>query len=116
MYKEGIEEFNKLGDNFDGVYGAKPLLAHAYATSGKRAEAERLLRESKKESEHSYVAADQIARIYVGLGRDEEALVWLERGYDERANGIIFLKVDPAFDPLRSNIRFTDLLRRIGLA
>jgi len=116
MYKEAIEQFNKLGEHFDGVYESKPLLAHAYATSGKRAEAERLLRESKKESEHSYVAADQIARIYVGLGRDEEALVWLERGYDERANGMIFLKVDPAFDPLRSNIRFTDLLRRIGLA
>src|SRR6266849_331191 len=110
-----MEQFRKLGEHVDGIYESTPLLAYVYARSGQKDEAERLLNELKKESEKNYVAADLIAKIYIGLGKHDEALVWLERGYEERANGMIFLKVDPAFDPLRSNIRFTDLLRRIGL-
>lgn len=118
MFKEAIEQFGKLGEHVDGIYESKPLLAYTYAASGHRTEAERILSELKKERESGqhYIAADQIAKIYVGLGQHDEALVWLQRGYEERAQGMFFLKVDPAFDPLRSDGRFTELLRQIGLS
>jgi hypothetical protein len=54
--------------------------------------------------------------IYAGLCEKEMALAWLERGYRERAVGLTFLKVEPAFSCLRDDPRFTDLLCRIGLS
>jgi len=56
-----------------------------------------------------------VAAIYVALDRNEEALRWLERAYQERSNWLIYLKLDPRFDRLRSERRFADLARRIGL-
>ena len=56
------------------------------------------------------------ARIYAGLGDKDQAFKWLEKGYDERAAPLFYIKVDPIWDPLRSDPRFDDLLRRIGLS
>jgi len=53
--------------------------------------------------------------IYIGLGEREQAFDWLEKAYDERAWQLGFLKVEPIFDPLRPDPRFTDLMRRTGL-
>ena len=54
-----------------------------------------------------------IALIYVGLGNNDQAMVWLNKAYQARFNPSILLR--PAFDPLRSDARFQDLVRRIGL-
>jgi hypothetical protein len=59
---------------------------------------------------------DGIATVYAGLGEKEEALAWLEKAYEARSDFIVFIKVDPAWDDLRSDPRFQDVLRRIGLA
>jgi len=56
-----------------------------------------------------------MALIYAGLGGKDQAFEWLERAYDERDKGILFLMVDPPLDPLRSDPRFQDLLRRMNL-
>ncbi len=56
-----------------------------------------------------------MAEIYTGLGEKHQALEWLEKTYEERSTALIYLKVDPVFDSLRSDPRFADLLRRIGL-
>jgi hypothetical protein len=56
-----------------------------------------------------------IARIYTVLGNKDEAFVWLEKAYDERSAYLVNLPVDPTFDSLRPDPRFTDLLRRVGL-
>jgi hypothetical protein len=53
---------------------------------------------------------------HLGMGNKEEALADLEKAYSEHLNNLTTLKVDPAFDPLRSDPRFQDLLRRVGLA
>ncbi len=53
--------------------------------------------------------------IYIGLGEREQAFTWLEKAYDERAWQLGFLKAEPIFDPLRSDSRFTDLMRRVNL-
>ena len=56
------------------------------------------------------------ARIYAGLGDKEQTLAWLEKGYEERAAPLFYAKVGPIWDPVRSDPRFNDLLRRIGLS
>jgi hypothetical protein len=62
-----------------------------------------------------YISPVSIALVHIGLGDADRALRWLERAYDERAPQLIWLKADPIFDPLRSDPRFTRLLRRMRL-
>ena len=88
-------------------------LAHDYAMSGKRDEALAILNKLKTTKEHVSRAA--LAVLYLGLGDKEAALDALERAYQERDTGMRDLKVDPYLDPLRSEPRFQDLLRRTGL-
>jgi len=69
-------------------------------------------------SKQKYVSAVLVAMIYAGLGEKDKAFEWLEEGYDDRSIGLANLeeiKVDPAYDPLRSDPRFQDLLRRMNL-
>ena len=88
-------------------------LARAYVASGKRSEAEKLLGDLKKRSSAAYSNAPEIAIVYVSLGDSDQAMNWLEKGYEERFNPGVLLR--PGFDPLRSDSRFQNLLRRIGL-
>jgi hypothetical protein len=69
----------------------------------------------KEASQRRFISPYGIAVIYVGLGDKEQAFAWLNRAYDERDNWLNYLKVEPRLDPLRSDARFTDLLRRVGL-
>jgi TolB-like protein/DNA-binding winged helix-turn-helix (wHTH) protein/Flp pilus assembly protein TadD len=89
-------------------------LARAYVASGKRSEAEKLLGDLKKRSSAAYSNAPEIAIVYVSLGDSDQAMNWLEKGYEERFNPGVLLR--PGFDPLRSDSRFQNLLRRIGLS
>jgi hypothetical protein len=57
-----------------------------------------------------------VARIYAGLGDEMRAIEWLERAYDARDECLTWLKVDPAMDSLRTDARYPDLLRRVGLS
>jgi serine/threonine protein kinase/Tfp pilus assembly protein PilF len=90
-------------------------LAHAYAVSGRKREAEEILKQLKDRSKLSYVPAYNFAEIYIGLGEKEHALAFLEKAYADRSMLLTFLKVDPQFDSLHSEPRFKDLLRRVGL-
>lgn len=90
-------------------------LGHAYAVSGRKDEARQLLAELKERSKQSRVPPEEVARIYVGLGEREQALAWLEKAYEERSDHLAFVKVDPAWDTLRSEPGFADILRRVGL-
>src|SRR5439155_27261115 len=63
-----------------------------------------------------YVSPYYVAKIYASLGEKEQALAWLEKAYEERNPDFIELKVEPALDVLRTDARFRDLLRRVGLA
>ena len=90
-------------------------LAHAYAVSGRKGEAEEILRQLKERSKQSYVPAYNFAEIYIGLGDKEQALSSLEKAYVDRSMLLTFLKVDPELDSLHSDPRFKDLVRRVGL-
>jgi tetratricopeptide (TPR) repeat protein len=89
-------------------------LAQAYALSGKKMEAQKILDELKQQSKRRYVSPGTIADLYFLLGDKDQAFALLEKAYDERDNMVVLLKVEPMFDPLRSDTRFTNLLRRVG--
>jgi TolB-like protein/DNA-binding winged helix-turn-helix (wHTH) protein/Flp pilus assembly protein TadD len=88
-------------------------LARAYVAVGKRSEAQKLLSTLKKRSSSSSSYAAEISMIYAALGDMDQAMNWLEKGYEERFNPGVLLR--PGFDPLRSDPRFEELMRRIGL-
>ncbi len=97
---------------------AKENLAHVYALSGRRSDALKLLEKLKGASKGESVHAYDVAVVYAGLGEKEQALEWLEKEYHarhERPSDMVYIKVDPRLDPLRSDPRFKDLLRRMGL-
>ena len=88
-------------------------LARALVASGKKREASDLLETLKKRATPSYSYAAEIAMIYASLGDKDQAMSWLQKGFDERFNPGVLIR--PGFDPLRSDPRFQDLLRRVGL-
>jgi DNA-binding winged helix-turn-helix (wHTH) protein/tetratricopeptide (TPR) repeat protein len=90
------------------------LMGFTYAVMGKRDAAIKELKKLKALSKARYISPYNIALIYSGLGEVNEALGWLERAYKEGAAWLVFLKIDPGFDRLRSESRFTDLLTRVG--
>jgi tetratricopeptide (TPR) repeat protein len=89
-------------------------VGYVFAKSGEHQKAHEILNELEKRSNQEHVPALSFAQIYAGLGDNEQALAWLEKAYNERSVWITFSKVDPRFDPLRSDPRFQDLQRRIG--
>src|SRR5271168_2152566 len=112
MDKEAVAELQKAVR----LSGGSPIciadLARAYVASGKMNEAGKLLSGLEKSSNTSYSNAPHIAMIYASMGDSEQAMHWLERAYEERFNPSILLRA--GFDPLRSDPRFEDLMRRIG--
>jgi TolB-like protein/tetratricopeptide (TPR) repeat protein len=90
-------------------------LGHAYAVAGRPAEALKLVAELERRADSSYVSPYDIAIVYVGLGRTDEAFAWLEKAFQGRAYGLVFLNVDPRLDTIRSDPRFVGLARRVGL-
>jgi DNA-binding winged helix-turn-helix (wHTH) protein/Tfp pilus assembly protein PilF len=89
-------------------------LGHAYAAAGQRAEAQQVLAELQTLAQRKYVSPYDVATIYAALGEKEQAFDWLEKAYADRCGWLAWwLKVDPKFDSLRADERFTALLRRI---
>jgi TolB-like protein/DNA-binding winged helix-turn-helix (wHTH) protein/Tfp pilus assembly protein PilF len=113
MYGEAVTELQKGVQLSGGSPTCIANLARAYAASGKRKEATKLLGDLKKRSNPSYSYGSEIATIYASLGDKDQALNWLEKAYEERFNPGVLMR--PGFDPLRSDPRFEELVRRIGV-
>jgi serine/threonine protein kinase/tetratricopeptide (TPR) repeat protein len=90
-------------------------LGHAYAVSANPAEARRILIKLEELSKRRYVSKYFVARIYAGLGENDRAFQWMEKAFEDRDESETWLKVDPMMDELRSDPRYADLLRRLGL-
>jgi TolB-like protein/tetratricopeptide (TPR) repeat protein len=116
VYEEAVTQLQKAielsGRGANGIAS----LGHAYGLAGRRGEALKILLELEERAKRSYVSSYQIALVYLGLHRNDEAMKQLENAYQERSTLLTYLRMDPRFDPLRSDPRFEDLLRRIGLA
>jgi pentatricopeptide repeat protein len=91
------------------------ILIRAYAHAGQRKKALELLSELKSRKRTGYIPAGVFVNAYLGLGDNEQAFVWLETAYNEQSTILKFLKTHPHFDPLRSDPRFVELIRRVGL-
>jgi DNA-binding winged helix-turn-helix (wHTH) protein/TolB-like protein/Tfp pilus assembly protein PilF len=114
MRREAIAEFQK-GLELSKSSLLTALLGHAYAVSGKAAQARQVLAELQS-PDQGYVSQYTVAAIYAGLGDKDQAFRALEKAYEERDIWLVSLKVDPVFSPLRSDGRFRDLLERLNLA
>ena len=113
MFGEAITELQKAIELSGNSPTCTVNLARAYAASNRKSEALRLVDDLKKSSAPASSHASEIAVIYAALGDKDQAMTWLEKGYEERFNPGVLLR--PGFDPLRSDPRFQDLVRRIGL-
>ena len=113
---EGIQELEKAVALSEGsTPRGLAHLGYAYAVAGRRSDAENLLAKLKENSKQGHVHPDLLAGVYAGLGRKEEAFEWLEKAYQVHARDLLELKYDPRFANLRSDPRFIELVRRIGL-
>ena len=115
QFEEAIVAAQKAVDLSQRAPGALGMLGLAYGLGGHEAEAKKVLNELLKLSEGRYVTPAALVNVYIGLGDKEQAFVWLEKAYQERSNYLAFLKVFPIVDPLRSDPRFDELTRRVGL-
>jgi len=115
MYEEALEAQRKVMQN--STY-KKPrwYAAYIYARAGKRAEAEKILRDDEETDSPSVWKPYFIAMSYAALGDRDRAFEWLEKAFAKRSVGLTSLKVEPEWDSLRSDPRFNDLIRRVGLS
>jgi TolB-like protein/DNA-binding winged helix-turn-helix (wHTH) protein/Tfp pilus assembly protein PilF len=113
-YEQAIADFRNASriDNRPWRLG---VLGWALGVAGKRSEATAILRQLQAISRQTSTPPWSFAIIYIGLGQKDEALAWLDKAYAEHSSDLRALKVDPVYDPLRSDPRFQDLVRRVGL-
>jgi len=114
MYKEAIAELNKsIKLNYN--QRAHALMGYAWGMLNRRDHALKILDELHKLSKIKYVSAVNIAILYISLARKDEALKFLEKAYEEHEPLLTFIRADPVFDTLRSDQRFKELIKKIGL-
>jgi Flp pilus assembly protein TadD len=113
MYDEAIEEFQKsIALSARNVLFTANL-GYVYVVSGRTEEAKKIIQELQSQHDQDTYTDAYIALVYVGLGDHDKAMIWLNEANEARFKASILLH--PTFDPLRSDVRFQDLLHRIGL-
>lgn len=115
QFDEAVAAAEKAVELSDRVPGALGILGLAYGLAGRKADATKILNELLKLNESRYVTPAALVNVYLGLGDKDQTFFWLEKAYQERSNYVAYLKVFPLLDPLRSDPRFADLIRRVGL-
>ncbi len=114
MYDQAITELRRAVDISQSSPPAVAALARTYAVSGRTTEARKLLDQLMEQSKRRYVSPFYVAIVYAGLGENDQALDWIEKAYKDRSNAIVFAKVNPQLDTLRSTPRFQSLLHRLA--
>jgi len=120
MPEQAVAEFKRAveitkGDPFFGDPFFVAALGHAYAVAGNRREAEKILQTLSDRAKKSYVSPFDVALIYAALGEKDKAFALLDKAVAEHSTFLVYSKWEPRLDPLRSDPRFQELLRRIGL-
>jgi TolB-like protein/Tfp pilus assembly protein PilF len=114
MFEQAISEL-KIGLDLshDSTF-ALGRLGHGYAMAGRRDEARTVLSQLTALSDQRYVSPYDLAMVHVGLQENDEALAWLQKAFEQRSLWLGYLNVEPQLDPLRSDRRFQELLRRVN--
>jgi TolB-like protein len=110
-YSDAISEFLKSGSGVDSL----GHLGNAYARAGQTASAQKTIAQLERHVRDNGIGRYEIALVYAGLGKKQEAFKWLEAAYEAHDVGLLYLRIDPCLDPIRSDARFGDLVRRVGL-
>jgi tetratricopeptide (TPR) repeat protein len=114
MFKEAVSEFEICAARSGGSPLYVAAIAEAHARTGKRNEALGLLRQLRRESAERYVSPGDVSMIYAALGDMDEAFAWLGRAYEQRDASLVWSKVAPEHDLLRSDDRFQQFLKRMN--
>lgn len=115
QFEQAIAASQKAVDVSQRAPGALGMLGMVYALAGQKDEANKILNELLELNKRRYVTPAALANLYIGLDNKDQAFFWLEKAFQERSNYLAYLKVFPILDPLRSDPRFADLVRRVGL-
>src|SRR6266404_383910 len=115
-YQEALAEYHKTREISGETPQVEAQIARVLALSGKQSEARAALAELEKHSTGQYVPPYDIALVYCGLNETDEAFKWLEKAYADHSTEMIYFKVDPMLEPLRSDPRYQVILRRMRLA
>ena len=111
LYQDSVNAFMTVGDHPHAL----GHMGNAYARWGRVAEASAVIPRLQQHIQQNGIGTYEVALVYAGLGEKDSAFEWLEKAFVVRDKGLTFLKVDPCLDPLRSDPRFQELLRRVGL-
>jgi len=114
-YAEAVAQFQKNLERSQAISTSKANLAHAYAVSGNREAAQKIVAELQELSKSKYVSPFDIAVVHAGLGEKDQAFDWLEKAYEERSSELVTLTTEPRSDNLHSDPRFAELCRRLAL-
>ncbi len=114
-YEEAIVELEKAVALAESVQDYKAKLGYVYAKSGRRDDAKKIIYELEEQINQKYVSPYLIASIYSALNKGDLAFQWLEKANESRDVYILFLKVDPVLDNIRSDPRFETMLKKINL-
>ncbi len=114
-YKKGITQLQKSVIFSGESAWTTATLGWAYAISGEHNEARKILDDLKERSSHEYIQPNFIAIVYIGLGNYGKALEWLEKALEESAPWLFVISHDPAFDPIRDDLRFNSILHKVGM-
>ncbi|HEX4998952.1 MAG TPA: TIR domain-containing protein [Terriglobia bacterium] len=119
-YQRALEEYTKAEDysikhGDEGAVEYEALIARARAFLENKEKARQAAQSFEERYARQYFPASYIALIYIALGDKDSALKWLNQSYEDRSDEMILLKVDPAYDSLRNDPRFDELVKRIGL-
>ncbi len=112
MFAEALKEVEAKNPKGPYDFGT---LAYIYGRSEQMAQARLALAKLEQLNPRQALDPAPFLRAYIGMGDKDQAFVWLEKAYSQRSNLMVTLQVDPLYDPLRSDPRFPELLRRVGL-
>jgi len=115
MYSEAIDEFNKTDAALPGWVVTIAGMGHAYGEWGHQAEAKQVLVRLNEMASEKYVTPYGVALVYAGLGDKDQAFAWLNKAVAGRSHWLVWLNRDPRWDRIRSDPRFDDLQKRVGL-
>ena len=114
MFKEAIQQSEEAVKLANESTVSLATLGQAYASAGNKGDAGKILDRLLERSKKQYVPSYWIALVQMSIGNKDEAFAWLEKAYNERSSWLVWANVEPRFDTLRSDPRFTSLLVRIG--
>lgn len=112
-YQEALAEFRQVEGEFGGWAVSKAALGYVQGVSGNHREAAKTLRELEALSKQRFITAYGVALVYAGMGEKDKAFESLKKAFDERSHWLVWLRLDPRWDVLRSDPGFVELLNRM---